>query len=190
MQALIIIDMQMEMQHRIESGLDHVNPKAGKHIAALAAAFRGTGLPIIHVRHQEAEPASAFHPDGPGFPPMACAEAKGHEAVFIKRTSSAFASTDLAAYLAAHRITDLVVAGAIAGFCVNSTVRAGADLGFRMTVARDAVIGFALPAANLSAQTIFDVTMAHLEADFARLADTSTLLGEVALSAKTEADCA
>jgi len=68
------------------------------------------------------------------------------------------------------------VTGAVAGFCVNSTVRAGADLGFSMVVVRDAVIGFDLPAAGLSARLIFDVTMAHLEADFARVVESAALL--------------
>lgn len=96
----------------------------------------------------------------------------------MKRTSSGFASTDLATYLQDKGITDLMVTGAVAGFCVNSTVRAGADLGFDMTVVRDAVLGFDLPAAQLSARTIFDVTMAHLESDFAKVVDTSAVLGE------------
>ncbi len=42
-------------------------------------------------------------------------------------------------------ITHLVVVGAVAGFCVNSTVRAASDLGFAVTVVTDAVIGFDLP---------------------------------------------
>jgi alpha-beta hydrolase superfamily lysophospholipase len=46
-----------------------------------------------------------------------------------------------------------------------------------MTVVRDAVIGFDLPAAGLSARVIFDVTLAHLEADFARVIDTASVLG-------------
>lgn len=180
MRALLIIDMQAEMQRRIESGADHVNPDAPTRIAELAAAFRAQGLPVVHIRHQATDPASCFHPAAQGYPPLSCAEAQSGEAVFDKRTSSAFASTELAGHLAGHGITDLVVTGAVAGFCVNSTVRAGADLGFRMTVVRDAVIGFGLPAANLSARTIFDVTMAHLEADFALLVETPVLLGELA----------
>lgn len=176
MQALLIIDMQMEMQHRIEGGRNCVNPAAAAVIAGLAHAFRERGQPVIHIRHRDADPASPLHADAAGYPPIACAEAVAGEPVFLKTTSSAFASTDLAAWLRDRGITDLVVTGAVAGFCVNSTVRAGADLGFTMTVVSDAVLGFDLPGAGLSARTIFDVTMAHLEADFARLVEASTLL--------------
>ncbi|WP_255471640.1 isochorismatase family protein [Poseidonocella sp. HB161398] len=72
------------------------------------------------------------------------------------------------------------MAGAVAGFCVNSTVRHGCDPGFGMTVARDAVQGFGLPQDGLSAEVVFAVTMAALAADFARCAGTSGLLRALA----------
>jgi nicotinamidase-related amidase len=174
--ALLIIDLQMAMQHRIDDGRDHVNPEAPARVAALAAAFRRKGWPVIHVRHQDADPASPFHPDAPGCRPMPCAEAQGNEPVFVKRTSSAFASTDLADYLRRIDCAELVVTGAVAGFCIDSTVRAGADLGFRMTVVRDAILGFDLPARQLSARSVFDVAMALLDSDFAEMVDTSAVL--------------
>lgn len=176
MAALVIIDMQLEMQRRIDEGRDCVNPDAPARIEALARLFRRNGNPVIHIRHRDADPASPFHPDAAGYPAMTCAEALEGEPVFLKTTSSAFASTGLAACLGGKGITDLVVTGAVAGFCVNSTVRAGADLGFNMVVVRDAVIGFDLPAAGLTARVIFDVTMAHLEADFARVVESAELL--------------
>lgn len=176
MKALLIIDMQQAMQDRVDAGRDHVDPAAPARIAALAAAFRGQGLPVIHIRHQAEDPASPFHPLASGYPPMPCAQARDGEPVFLKRTSSAFASTDLQAHLRGQGITDLVVTGAVAGFCVNSTVRAGADLGFRMTVVRDAVLGFDLPSDHLSARTVLDVTLALLEADFAEVVDTASIL--------------
>jgi nicotinamidase-related amidase len=179
--ALVIIDMQMEMQQRIDRGQDCVNAGAPARIEALAAAFRKSGQPVIHIRHREDDPASDFHEAAAGYQPMPCALAATGEPVFIKRTSSAFASTDLEACLRRSGITDLIVTGAVAGFCVNSTVRAGADLGFRMTVVKDAVLGFDL--SGLSARTIFEVTMAHLEADFARVLDTATVLQTEQVSA-------
>lgn len=174
--TLIIIDMQMDMQRRIDAGYDHVNTEAPARVAALAAAFRQRGWPVVHVRHREENPASGFHPAAAGYPPMPCAEAEGSEPIFEKRTSSAFASTDLEAWLRAAGCTDLVVVGAVAGFCVNSTVRAAADLGFRVTVVPDAVLGFGLPDAGQSARAIFDVTMALLATDFAAMAQSAEVL--------------
>ncbi|WFS00899.1 isochorismatase family protein [Rhizobium tumorigenes] len=174
--ALVIIDMQMLMQHRIEAGRDHVNGDAAGKIAALARSFREKGRAVIHIRHRDGDTASPLHPNAPGFQSIACVRELESEPVFIKTTSSGFASTELESYLRANAITDLVVTGAVAGFCVNSTVRAGADLGFRMCFVRDAVIGFDLPGESMSARTIFDVTIAHLKADFADIVETSDLL--------------
>ncbi len=174
MEALVIIDMQMEMQNRIDAGRDCVNPEAPARITMLSEMFRRNGQPVIHIRHNAEDPASPFHADAAGHPPMPCAEAIAGEPIFLKRTSSGFASTKLEAYLREKGITDLLVTGGVAGYCVNSTVRAGADLGFNMTVVGDAVIAFDLP--GLSARTIFDVTMAHLESDFAKVVDSAAVL--------------
>ncbi|MFS3136276.1 isochorismatase family protein [Gluconacetobacter sacchari] len=176
MQALIIIDMQMDMQHQIDDRRDHVNPASPIRIAALAVKFRQKGLPVLHVRHADENRASPFHPEAAGYRPMPCAEALEDEPVFVKTTSSAFASTDLAVYLNDKGIDELFVTGAEVGFCVNSTVRAGADLGFNMTVVRDAVLGFDMPSGHLSASTIFDVSMALLEGDFAKVVDSEAVL--------------
>lgn len=177
MKALAIVDMQMGMQIRIDEGRDCVNPEAPERVASIVEMFRQKSLPVIHIRHSDMDRDSLFHADSAGYPPLPCAEALDSEPIFLKHTSSAFASTDLASFLRENGITELFVTGAVAGFCINSTIRAGADLGFDMTVIEDAVIGFDLPSAGLSAQVIFDVTMAHLAADFARITDTASVLG-------------
>lgn len=177
--ALLIIDMQREMERRIAAGRDCVNPDAPGRIAALVAAFRRAGLPVVHVRHASDQAGAALHPDSPLYQPMDCAEAEAGEAVFVKAGSSAFAGTGLEGHLRARGIGALVVVGAVAGFCVNTTVRGGADLGFAMTVVRDGVIGFDLPEAGLSARVIFDVTMAHLAADFADVADAAAVMARL-----------
>lgn len=173
--ALLIIDMQMVMQERLNAGRERVNGEAGEKIAELAATFRAAHKPVIHIRHRDADESSALHETAPGYQPMPCAVARENEPVFIKCTSSGFASTELEGYLHEVGITHLVVAGAVAGFCVNTTVRAGSDLGFKMSVVSDAVLGFDLPDAHLSARAIFDVTMAHLKSDFAEIVETRQL---------------
>lgn len=174
--ALVVIDMQREMQTRIDAGRPHVNPDAPAIVAALIAAFRRAGLAVIHVRHADPDPKSPLHVDAPGYPPMACAlEAEG-EPLFVKRSSSAFATTDLERHLRATGSPDLIVVGAVAGFCVNSTVRAASDLGFRASVVADAVLGFDLPGLDHDARTVFDVTMALLAADFAQVTDSVAVM--------------
>ncbi|AYD00169.1 isochorismatase family protein [Neorhizobium sp. NCHU2750] len=176
--ALVIIDMQMLMQQRLDAGRDCVNGDAMDRIAALLSAFRKAGESVIHVRHAEPDPTSPMHAGAPAQEIMPGAEACEGEAVFVKSTSSPFASTDMERHLRDAGIDTLVVTGAVAGFCVNTTVRAGSDLGFTMIVVRDAVMGFDLPDEHLSARTIFDVTMAHLKSDFAEMVETSAIVSE------------
>lgn len=178
MQALIVIDMQLEMQRRLDSGRDCVNAGLGARIAELLAAYRAKGWPVLHVRHRDEDANSPFHPTSAGYPPMPCAEAHSGEPVFVKSTSSSFASTDLAAHLHAAGIRDIALTGAVAGFCVNSTARHAADLGFSVTVVTDAVLGFDLPDAGLSAQSVMEVTLALLGAGFASLTPTAALLAK------------
>jgi nicotinamidase-related amidase len=174
--VLVIIDMQSEMQRRIDAGRPHVNPDAPARIGELAAAFRRSGRPVIHIRHGDTDPASPLHPDSPGYPVMPCAAEMPGEPVFVKTSSSAFATTRLERHLRDHGVSHIHIVGAVAGFCVNSTVRAASDLGFAVTVVRDAVIGFDLPSAGLDAQTIFDVTMGLLAADFAEVVGSEAVL--------------
>jgi nicotinamidase-related amidase len=176
--ALLIVDMQMMMQHRIDEGRDHVNPDASAKVAMLAASFRKAEQPVLHVRHRDDSAGSPLHPDAAGYQPMPCAVELDEEPVFVKTTSSAFASTNIEEWLRKEGITDITVTGAVASFCVHSAVRSGADRGFKMRVVRDAVIDFDLPTAKLSAQTIFDVTMTLLEADFAKIVDASSVCEE------------
>ena len=103
---------------------------------------------------------------------MPCAVPRAGETVFWKHASSAFHGTGLDAHLKAIGITELVVAGAVAAFCVTSTVRQASDLGYRVLLPQDALLGFDLPAhdgGQLDAGTVFRVTLSLLGADFATL---------------------
>lgn len=177
--ALIIVDMQMYVQDRLDGGRDHVHGDANVKIAALAAKFRKSGETVIHVHHGDPDPTSPMHPGAPAQQVMPGVEPLYGEPVFIKSTSSPFASTDIENYLRNNHIENLVVTGAVAGYCVNTTVRAGSDLGFTVVVVRDAVVGFDLPDENLSARAIFDVTMAHLKSDFASVTDTAEIMADL-----------
>lgn len=92
-----------------------------------------------------------------------------------KRTSSAFSSTDLYTWLEHKKIVDVAVIGAVAGYCVNSTIRMGSDLGLAMTIVRDAVLSFPLEGAGISAAEVFNVTLGLLEGEFAQSVNVADL---------------
>jgi len=56
--------------------------------------------------------------------------------------SSGFANTDLDQQLKAHGIHRLIIIGLVANTCVEATARFGAELGYDVTVVRDATAAF------------------------------------------------
>jgi ureidoacrylate peracid hydrolase len=56
--------------------------------------------------------------------------------------SSGFANTDLDVLLKRHGIHQLIVTGLIAHTCVEATVRYGAELGYEVTVVKDATASY------------------------------------------------
>lgn len=168
--ALVCIDMQMGMAERIASGRPQANRHAEAHVAALLALFRARGLPVIHVHHDEA--GTPFRRDLPTGAAMPCAVPLAGETVLWKSRSSAFAGTGLEAHLRAAEIGRIVVIGAVAAFCVTSTVRAASDLGFAVILPGDALLAFDIPAhdgGRIGAEEVLRVTLSVLGADFAHL---------------------
>ena len=178
MRAVLVIDMQEGMADRIRAGRQTATPDAPDRIAALLAEARGRGVPVVHVLHDDPHPGSPFRRGEPGGDPMPCAVPMEGETVLWKHASSAFHGTGLDAHLKAHGITELVVAGAVAAFCVTSTVRQASDLGYRVLLPQDALLGFDLPAhdgGRIDAGTVFRVTLSLLGADFATLTTVEAL---------------
>lgn len=167
--ALLIIDMQKFVEDRINKGVHFYPSDAISNMTAVLSQFRNKQALVAHVIHQTPDEGSVLHQDSPFYPVLSDFAPTPDEHVFIKRTSSAFASTDLKQYLDEKGISEVVVIGAVAGFCVNSTVRHGSDLGLKMTVVKDAVLSFDLPDAQREEKNIHDVTMKLLEAGFARM---------------------
>jgi nicotinamidase-related amidase len=66
------------------------------------------------------------------------------EAVVQKRAPNSFLQTDLEQRLRDLGVEDVVVVGMMTSMCVDATTRAGADLGFRMTLVPDACAAPAL----------------------------------------------
>ena len=58
--------------------------------------------------------------------------------VLIKTTSGSFTCTDLEAHLKNAGVEQLVVCGVVTNMCVEGTARAGAELGFDVTIVDDA----------------------------------------------------
>jgi nicotinamidase-related amidase len=73
---------------------------------------------------------------------------------------SGFANTDLDFQLKQRRITGIVVAGMTANTCIEATARCGAELGYHVTLVRDATAAFSSEAMR-AAHEINGPTFAH-----------------------------
>ena len=172
--ALLVVDMQMHMAVRTAAGRPRCNPDAETHVASLLALFRGKKLPVFHVFHSDTDPKSLFRKGLHEAEPMPCAQPIAGEDVFWKSGSSGFARTGLDPAMRRKGITQIVMVGAVAAYCIASTARAGFDLGFDIVLPLEALLGFDLPAhggGRIDADTALRVTLATLGSDFAKVVD-------------------
>lgn len=65
-----------------------------------------------------------------------------YEPTWLHWCSSGFANTDLDLLLKQHGIQQLIVVGLIAHTCVDATVRSAVDLGYQVTVVKDATASY------------------------------------------------
>ena len=148
-------------------------------IAALLAAWRRDGRPIIHVRHLSREPNSTYRPGQPGaeFKPEV-APLPG-ETVIVKHVNSAFIGTDLEERLRRDGRKTLVITGVITNNSVEATARMAGNLGFDTVVVADGTATFDRADYNGKrhpAEDVHALSLANLDGEYARIASTAEVL--------------
>ena len=176
--ALLVIDVQRAIDH--PSWGERNNPQAEAHIAALLAAWRASGRPIYHVRHDSTEAESTYRPGQPGHEFKTEALPLPGEAVIAKRTNSAFIGTGLEATFRAAGVTTVVVAGVITNNSVEATVRMAGNLGFATFLVEDACFTFGRrdwAGIWRTADEVHAMSLANLDGEYARVVTTAEVLG-------------
>jgi nicotinamidase-related amidase len=140
--TIVVIDAQREYVDGLLR-LNGVDP-ALEEIGRLLARARAAGTPIVHIVHQGRE-GGPFAPGSPGAETVFPADPAPNEAVLTKRLPNAFASTDLAARVAALKRPELVLVGFMTHMCVEATARSAIDNGFKATVVASATATRDLP---------------------------------------------
>ena len=181
--ALLLIDVQRGFDEPVWGRRN--NPRAEENVARLLAAWRESGRPVLHTRHDSVNPASPLHPGRPGngFKPQA-APLPG-ETVVPKTVNSGFIGTPLEAELRGRGIDTLVIAGLVTEHCVSTTARMAGNLGFTTFVVADASAALEHRGPNgrvWDAETVHAVSLATLSGEFATIVDTGALV-EAALAA-------
>lgn len=132
--ALIVIDVQRALFETTPAPADADAVLA--RINTLTDRARACGAPVIYVQHEA--PGSPMDYGLPAWQLDARLQPAEGDIRVRKTTPDSFLRTDLADVLAEAGVTRLVVCGYASEFCVDTTVRRAAALGFPVTLAADA----------------------------------------------------
>ncbi|MFF3209995.1 cysteine hydrolase family protein [Streptomyces sp. NPDC002886] len=183
--ALLVIDVQQGFDDPDFWGPRN-NPAAEGNIAALMDAWQETGRPVVLVQHASRTAGSVLAPDQPGYAlkDFVAERADGAALRVTKSVNSSFYGTpDLADWLTAQGVGQLVVSGIQTNMCVETTARMAGNLGYEVLVPLDATHTFDLAAEpgpdapRLTADQLATATAVNLQGGgFARIVTTARLL--------------
>ena len=174
---LVILDVQDAIDRPVWDGKN--NPGYLAAIQRLLAHWRSNGWPVIHIKHDEANPASSYHTHGPwnGIK-REVAPAEG-EPVIVKHQNCAFIGTDLHAVLRDMGAGRFVLTGVVIHNSMDATIRAGKALGYAIILPSDATT--AVPVTGREgktwdAATVFDLTLAILDGEYAEVSTADEVI--------------
>jgi len=187
--ALLIVDVQRAFDEPGWGWGARNNPDAEQRIAALLAAWRAAGAPVLHVRHESASPDRPFQRGTPAFDFKPEAEPVEGEPVVDKRVNNAFVGTDLEERLRSAGIGALVIAGLTTDHCCSTTARMAGDLDFETWFVSDATATHDRTGPDgerIPAETMHQTALASLDGEFAEIVTSDEAIGRLqALAART-----
>ncbi|MBK5512630.1 cysteine hydrolase family protein [Pseudomonas sp. TH15] len=167
--ALLIIDMQVGLFNGPDK--PHDGERLLANIQQLIRQARARKVPIYAVRHTgpQGSPIEAGSPFWQLLPDLELNAST--DILFDKGKPNAFFATSLAQQLRAGGIDELFIVGMKTQYCIDSTCRAAADLGFNPVLVADAHTCMDTPA--LPARAIIEHHNATLGGAFARLINSA-----------------
>lgn len=177
-QALVLVDIQQDYFAGGRMTLVGADA-AAENAAKLLASFRARGLPLFHVQHVSTRPnATFFIPGTDGIEFHASVKPDNGEPVIQKNFPNALRATRLDTELRSRGVTELVVAGMMTHMCIDTTVRAAFDLGFKVELAHDACAtrDLRFGEIDLAAAQVHGSFIAALHGTFATARSTAQLV--------------
>ena len=123
--ALLVIDIQQSL---VDEGIWEYE-RVIKRVNRLIAKAKSEHIPIVFVRDSRVVPDGGFHHS---------LHRDTHDIVIVKHFRDAFMETDLSDILKAENIGRLVVCGMQSDFCVDTTCRRAAAIGYDVVLVADA----------------------------------------------------
>jgi nicotinamidase-related amidase len=177
-QGLLLIDIQND--YFPDGAMPLVGMGAAAERAdALLRRFRENKAPVYHVQHISIRPGATFFlPETRGAEIYSGVRPMPTEHVFIKHFPNSFRETTLSEQLGEDAIEHLVICGAMSHMCVDATVRAAFDLGFRCTVVEDACAtrDLEFQGRKVAAQDVHAAFMAALAVPYAEIVSAQSFL--------------
>ncbi len=137
-QALIIVDLQNDYFSGGKMVLEGIEEAAENARRALEL-FRDKNLPIFHIQHlSNGTGATFFLPETDGAEIHESVTPKSGENIIQKNFPNSFRETSLEDQLQNMNVGEVIICGAMTHMCIDTTVRAAFDLGFRCIVVSDA----------------------------------------------------
>ncbi|NIY79018.1 cysteine hydrolase [Celeribacter sp. HF31] len=182
--ALILIDIQNDYFPNFPDSKMPLPAMdaASQQAASLLAAARDTGMTVVHIQHvMPTKDAPFFIPDTPGAEIHASVAPLASETVVTKARPSSFVGTGLDALLRDAGVEQLIVCGAMSQMCVDATVRAAVDLGYKVTVAHDACAAASVShgGVDVPSEMVHAAIMAPLAASYAKVDPTAEILARL-----------
>jgi len=168
--ALIVIDMQNDYYPGGRMELDHIM-EAHANTVALITYARDKGMPVFFVRHIAEENAPFFAKGTTGVNLYSDLPVAQSDTIITKHYPNSFRKTALKEELDKHGITDLLICGAMTHMCIDTTVRAAFDLGYRVTLVGDACATRSLThkSATVKSEQVQTVFLSALDGTFAEV---------------------
>lgn len=167
--TLLLIDVQRAFDD--PAWPERNNPDAEARIADLLAAWREQGAPVVHVRHESAEPGGIFRRGSDAFEFKPEAQPRAGEPVVEKLVNSGFIGTDLEERLRAAGAETVVIAGLTTDHCCSTTARMAGNLGFETWFVSDATATHAR--GEFDAETMHRTALASIDDEFCEVLDSA-----------------
>lgn len=177
--ALLIIDVQND--YFPNGNCELFKAEEALHtIKRLLEDFRKRNLPVIYIQHISTMHATFFVPETDGVEINKEIEPLDKETVIIKHYPNSFYETKLQEELIKNDVTDLVVCGMMTHMCVDTTVRAAKDYGYKITLISDgcATKDLEWNGDTLSASIVQSVYMTSLNQKFATVTTSTEFLSK------------
>lgn len=178
-QALVLVDIQNDYFTGGNMALVGME-KAAANAASVLRKFREKRLHLFHIQHVSTRPgAGYFVPGTHGVEINPMVAPLPGEPIAQKHFPNAFRETPLLDWVKEAEVEEVVICGAMTHMCIDATVRAAFDFGFRCQVVEDACATRDLVHGDKTVQAadVQAAFIAALASPYAKIVSAEQLIG-------------